>query len=77
MKKGPTQHVPLNLNELIQEVIALVHGELTRHHVSLRIELVNDLPAVPGDRVQVQQVLINLIMNSIEAMRDVDVARGN
>ena len=73
VKKGPTQHVPLNLNELIQEVIALVHGELTRHHVSLRIELVNDLPAVPGDRVQVQQVLINLIMNSIEAMRDVDV----
>ena len=72
VKKSPIQRVQLNLNGLIQEVIALVHGELTRHGVSLRTELVDDLPPVLGDRVQVQQVLLNLIMNSIEAMRDVD-----
>jgi signal transduction histidine kinase len=47
-------------------------GELMRHGVSLRTELADDLPPVPGDRVQVQQVVLNLVMNSIEAMREVD-----
>ncbi|MGH7310966.1 MAG: sensor histidine kinase, partial [Candidatus Rokuibacteriota bacterium] len=72
VKKGSIQTEPLKLNAIIQEVIALVLGELMRQHVSLRTELADDLPQVLGDRVQLQQVVLNLIMNSIEAMRDVD-----
>jgi signal transduction histidine kinase len=70
--KSPIQTAPLRLNTIIQEIIALVLGELMRHRVSLRTELADDLPPVLGDRVQLQQVLLNLIMNSIEAMREVD-----
>ncbi len=47
-----------------------------RHRVSIRTELAADLPCVIGDRVQLQQVLLNLIMNGIEAMKDVDDPRG-
>jgi signal transduction histidine kinase len=72
VKKSPAQTAPLKLNAAIQEVIALALGELMRHRVSLRTELADDLPPVRGDRVQLQQVVLNLIMNSIEAMRDVD-----
>jgi len=60
--------VPLDLNEVIREVIALVQRELTSHRVSLRMELAQALPTIPGDRVQLQQVIINLVMNGIEAM---------
>ena len=70
--KSPMHTVPVKLNAIIQEVIALALGELTRHHVSLRTELADDLPPVQGDCVQLQQVILNLIMNSIEAMREVD-----
>ena len=59
----------LDINEIIQEVITLLRNELTRHRVSLRTDLEADLPSVSGDPVQLQQVLINLIMNAIEAMR--------
>jgi signal transduction histidine kinase len=72
VKKSPAQTAPLKLNAAIQEVIALALGELMRQRVSLRTELADDLPPVRGDRVQLQQVVLNLIMNSIEAMRDVD-----
>ena len=72
MKKRPMQTAPLRLNAVIQEVIALVLGELRRHHVSLRTELADDLAPVLGDRVQLQQVVLNLLMNSIEAMNEVD-----
>ncbi len=72
VKKSPTRTAPLKLNVLIQEVIALALGELIRQRVSLRTELADDLPPVLGDRVQLQQVVLNLIMNSIEAMREVD-----
>jgi nitrogen-specific signal transduction histidine kinase len=60
------------LNAISQEVPALVRGELMRHHVSLRTELAHDLPPILGDRAQLQQVVINLLMNSIEAMHEVD-----
>jgi signal transduction histidine kinase len=63
--------VPLDLNEVIREVIALVQRELTSHRVSLRMELAQALPTIPGDRVQLQQVIINLVMNGIEAMQAV------
>lgn len=72
MTKSPMQTEPLRLNAVIEEVIALVLGELRRHHVSLRTDLLDDLPSVVGDRVQLQQVVLNLIMNGVEAMDAVD-----
>jgi signal transduction histidine kinase len=63
--------VPLDINDLVREVIALVQRELISHQVSLRMELAPALPMIPGDRVQLQQVIINLVMNGIEAMQSV------
>ena len=68
MKETP-RAAQLDINEIIREVIALLRNELTRHRVSLRTELAAKLSRVRGDPVQLQQVLINLIMNSVEAMR--------
>jgi PAS domain S-box-containing protein len=70
-KKTPPQKTVLGVNEAIEETIDLVGAELARHHVLLLKELVPDLPAVFGDRVQLQQVILNLIANSIEAMEAV------
>jgi len=71
-KKGEIEMVPLGLNEVINDAIALVTRELLTHHVRLRTELAPALPAVLGDRVQLQQVIINLVMNGIEAMQTVE-----
>ena len=62
----------MNINDAILAVIALVGGEAQRNRVSLRTELSNDLPLILGDRIQLQQVILNLIMNAIEAMRGND-----
>jgi signal transduction histidine kinase len=69
--KTSTEKVPLDVNDVVREVIALVQRELTRHRVSLRTELARALPMIFGDRVQLQQVIINLVMNGIEAMQSV------
>jgi PAS domain S-box-containing protein len=69
LKKSPPQIEPVDLNELIQEVLALARHEILRSAVSARTELADDLPAVPGDRVGLQQVILNLVMNAIEATR--------
>jgi signal transduction histidine kinase len=61
----------LNMNEVIEEVVALGRDEVQGHNVTLRMELANDLPPVLGDRVQLQQVVLNLVMNGIEAMNAV------
>jgi PAS domain S-box-containing protein len=61
--------VPLDINLIIRDVTAIVRNELNRSRISLRTELGPDLPPVPGDPVQLQQVLINLVMNAIEALR--------
>ena len=66
--KTETQKVALDINDVIREVIPLVHQEVLRHRVSLRLELAPTLPAVLGDRVQLQQVIINLLVNGMEAM---------
>jgi C4-dicarboxylate-specific signal transduction histidine kinase len=71
LMKGTPDRAELEINEVIREVPRLLRNELTRNRVSLRIELAPDLPPVPGDRVQLQQVVLNLIMNSIDAMRTV------
>jgi len=69
LRKGAPRRTGLDINRIIQDVGILLRTELTRGHVSLRIDLAPDLPRVAGDQVQLQQVLINLIMNAVEAMR--------
>ena len=70
-RKTETQNAPMDINEAISEVIPLVQQEVLRHRVSLRLDLAPTLPAVLGDRVQLQQVIINLIVNGMEAMATV------
>ncbi len=61
----------LDINDAISEVIPLVQQDVRRHRVSLRLDLAPTLPAVLGDRVQLQQVILNLIVNGMEAMATV------
>jgi C4-dicarboxylate-specific signal transduction histidine kinase len=61
----------VSVNELVGDVLALVNGELERHQILLRTEMFDGLPLVMAERVQLQQVLLNLIMNAIEAMSSV------
>ena len=67
-KKADTEKQPMDLNDAVQEVLALTQAEVLRNAVLLRRELAGDLPHVFGDRVQLQQVVLNLVMNGIEAM---------
>jgi PAS domain S-box-containing protein len=69
LMKGTPMRAELNINQIIHDVGMLLRNDLSRNHVSLRTDLAADLPRVPGDSVQLQQVLINLIMNAVEAMR--------
>jgi PAS domain S-box-containing protein len=71
LQKTPPQLQAVNVNEIIRDVLALVHRELISDGVATRTELAPDLPTVLGDRVQLQQVVLNLIMNAIEAMSTV------
>jgi PAS domain S-box-containing protein len=73
-KAGP-QKARLDVNELIRDVVPLVGPEVRSHEVSLRLDLAPALPPVAADRVQLQQVLINFVMNGIEAMDSVDRRR--
>jgi len=68
VKKGAPQKSPVDINLVIQEVLDIIPRVLENHHVSLEMELWPALPWVLGDRVQLQQVVLNLIMNGIEAM---------
>jgi PAS domain S-box-containing protein len=67
-KQGETQLQPLDANELVREALALAHGDLIARNVAAVTELAPDLPAVKGDRVQMNQVLLNLLVNASEAM---------
>jgi signal transduction histidine kinase/ligand-binding sensor domain-containing protein len=74
--KKDAQHAePVDLNEIIREMTTLLHGEATQFAIAVRTKLAAELPAVMGDRVQLQQVLMNLMMNSIDAMKDADGPR--
>jgi PAS domain S-box-containing protein len=70
-KKTDIEKVPLDVNEVVREVIVLVRGELISCQVSLRTEFARTLPMILGDRVQLQQVIINLVRNGVEAMQSV------
>jgi signal transduction histidine kinase len=68
VKKSGTEKASLDLNEVIQEVVGLVQSEIQKSGVTLQMELADDLPQILGNRVQLQQVILNLVMNGIEAM---------
>ena len=69
IKKAPPRTEGLNINEAILEVIALTRGEVVQNGVSVRTQLAEGLPLIQADRVQLQQVILNLIINAVEAMR--------
>jgi signal transduction histidine kinase len=70
-KRNGQDAAPIGVNDLVREVLDLVHGELRSRRVSVQTELLEDLPPVTGDRVQLQQVLLNLTINAVEAMAPV------
>jgi len=70
-KKAPTAKEPLDINLVIQEVLMLTQPELQKNRVSLRTEFAINLPSVLGDKIQLQQVILNLVANAIEAMSGV------
>jgi signal transduction histidine kinase len=74
-QKNTFQGELVDVNEVIQEMAVLLSGEAARYSISVRMELAADLPQVMGDRVQLQQVVMNLVMNSVDAMKDVDGTR--
>jgi C4-dicarboxylate-specific signal transduction histidine kinase len=68
IKKAPPRRESVDINEAVREVIDLTHSEAAKYGISMEVILDERLPAVPGDRVQLQQVMLNLIVNAIEAM---------
>jgi PAS domain S-box-containing protein len=74
-KKGTPERELVDVNEVVREMIVLLRGEAARHNISVRTELAGNLPQIRADRVQLQQVMMNLIMNSIDAMKGVDGTR--
>jgi signal transduction histidine kinase len=74
-KKDVRTRTPLDINELVREALAFMRGELQTHRVSVQAEMKEQLPPVRGDRVQLQQVLLNLITNAIESMAAMNGAR--
>lgn len=71
-KKSETAKGPLDLNEAIREVIVLARSEMDKKRITRKLQLAEGLPRVHGDRVQLQQVMLNLILNAIEAMSTVE-----
>jgi len=74
-KKGSSERELVNVNEIIREMTVLLRGEAARYNVSIRTELSADIPQIMGDRVQLQQVLMNLMINGIDAMKEVNRTR--
>jgi len=74
-EKGPAERELVDVNDVVRDMIVLLRGEATKHHISFNMELATDISKVIGDRVQLQQVVMNLILNSIDAMKEVDEKR--
>jgi signal transduction histidine kinase len=72
LKKSPPSKILLDVNEFVNEVVDLTQSEMVRNSVRLRVEFVDDLPRVPGDRIRLQQVMLNLIVNAVEAMLTIE-----
>jgi hypothetical protein len=75
MKRVTPGMEPLQINDLAREVLAFAEHKIAEHQITVRIEIPNELHSVSGDRVQLQQVLFNLVMNGIEAMSAVEMPR--
>jgi signal transduction histidine kinase len=73
-KKGTPQREPVDVNDVIRDVIILLRNEADRYSVAIRTDLAADLPQIMADRVQLQQVFMNLMLNGIEAMKDTSAA---
>jgi signal transduction histidine kinase/PAS domain-containing protein len=74
-QKGALQREPVDLNTLVREMIVLLRSEAARYSISIRSDLAEDVPWVMADRVQLQQVFMNLMLNGIEAMKNVSAPR--
>jgi C4-dicarboxylate-specific signal transduction histidine kinase len=74
-KKGALQREPVDVNEVIRGMIELLRSEAARYSIAMHTDLSENLPRIMGDRVQLQQVLMNLMINSIEAMKDMNGPR--
>jgi len=74
LKKDVVNFRPLDINEAVEEIIFFVQSDMERKNVAIATELVADIPLILGDRVQLQQVILNLIMNGAEAMADTEPA---
>ena len=74
-RKSPSEMAEIDINGVIENILGLMRVELTRHDVSVEAELSNGLATIMGNRVQLQQVMMNLIMNGIEAMSDLERQR--
>jgi two-component system, LuxR family, sensor kinase FixL len=72
LKKGEVRQHSLRINEVVEDVLKLIHSDLVNQHVTVDIELARTLPTVTGDPVQLQQVLLNLVVNACDAMADCD-----
>jgi signal transduction histidine kinase len=70
-KKGASERMRFDINQAIDDVIAMILREINAHGVALKLDLGTSLPPVDGDRVQLQQVIMNLLMNGIQAMNAV------
>jgi C4-dicarboxylate-specific signal transduction histidine kinase len=70
VRKAPSRNDQFDINETMLEVIALTRSELRRNRTSLQTQLADDLPLILGDRIQLQQVMLNLILNAVEAMNE-------
>jgi signal transduction histidine kinase len=70
IKKVPPRHDRLDINETILEVVELTRSELLRNRIALQTELAQGLPLIRGDRIQLQQIIVNLVINAVEAMSD-------
>jgi signal transduction histidine kinase len=75
LKKGEVQHLQVNLNQVADEVLKIAHSDLLNQNITVNVDLDQKLPTVIGDRVQLQQVLLNLIMNACEAMSHTNAGR--
>ena len=77
LKKGDLEYVSLDLNEVVTEVARLVMSDAAIRNVAMRLETAAGLPRVRGDRVQLQQVVLNLVLNGLDAMREPDTQEGS